>query len=138
MKWLILSVILGTSGNLDPRFGVVREHVDVVELNHFYDKRGNHLYDQVLFWERLPGSGDFRIRGWTLIDDREAVSRAPTKDAKTGLYEVTWINEEGVRKLHSRIYVESWTHRDPERDDKRYLAEAYRLSLVKPKTNGNP
>ena len=47
------------------------EHVALIELNHFYDQTGRHVYDQVIFYERAPETGRFQVRAWCLVEDRE-------------------------------------------------------------------
>lgn len=44
------------------------EHCDLLELNHHYDLRGCHVYDQIIIWTRNPANGRFEVRAWTLCD----------------------------------------------------------------------
>ncbi len=111
---------------------VIEESVDLIELNHFYDPCGRHVYDQVIFYHLAPETGHYRVRAWCLVEDRETLSRRPTRDAHTGLVRVEWFESDQklLRRLHSPMYRESWTQVDPERLDKRKLDERLRLSLV--------
>ncbi len=109
------------------------EHVDCIELNHFYDQRGSLVYDQVIFWEVTSETGRFQVRAWCLADDRERPNRRPIKSETTGLYQVTFYDVDArmQRKITSRLYRESWTQTDPERDDKRVHPECQRVGLAK-------
>lgn len=109
----------------------VHTHVDLIELNHFYDAKGNPVYDQVIFWECAPETGRFQVRQWTLADDREFPDRRPIKNYATGLYQVDWYDvDKGCRrKITSNLYRESWSQSDPEREDKKFHPEDRRIPL---------
>lgn len=110
------------------------EFVDLVELNHFFDQQGRHVYDQVIFYERHPGNGKYHVRAWCLVEDRESLNRRPVKDVHNDLYRVDWLDTDlrVLRSIRSKLYRESWSHVDPERTDKKQLDERLRLSLVQP------
>jgi hypothetical protein len=121
----LLSIPLGTS---------THEHVDAIELNHNFDGRGRLIFDQVIFWERTPTTGRFQVRAWCMVDDRDVVNRRPIQ-TDNGLYECVIVDSDQrlVRRIVSRVYRESWTQNDPERDDRKHHAESLRVSLVKRK-----
>ena len=108
------------------------EYVDLIELNHFYDHQGRHVYDQVIFYEQSPETGRFQVRAWCLIEDRDNLSRRPMKNVETQLVQVDWFDKDQrlVRKITSRSFRESWTQIDPERANKKILEERSRIALV--------
>jgi hypothetical protein len=108
------------------------EYVDLIELNHFYDHQGRHVYDQVIFYEQSPETGRFQVRAWCLIEDRDNLSRRPVKNVETQRYQVDWFDNDQrlVRKITSRSFRESWTQIDPERANKIILEERSRIALV--------
>jgi hypothetical protein len=108
------------------------EYVDLIELNHFYDHQGRHVYDQVIFYEHSPETGRFQVRAWCLIEDRDNLSRRPVKNVETHRYQVDWFDNDQrlVRKITSRSFRESWTQIDPERANKIILEERSRIALV--------
>lgn len=110
------------------------ENVDLIELNHHYDSRGQLVYDQVVFWERTPTTGRFQVRAWCMVEDREVCNRRPIRN-DSGLYECILVDgsERLTRRIVSRLYRESWTHNDPERDDKTRHDESLRVGLIKRK-----
>lgn len=109
------------------------EYVDMLELNHFYDPRGQHVFDQVIFYEQAPETGRFQVRAWCLVEDRELLNRRPVKNITNGLYQVDWLDTDQrlSRKITSRILRESWTQDDPERANKRELEERLRIALIR-------
>jgi hypothetical protein len=111
---------------------IFEEYVDLIELNHFYDPRGVFVYDQVIFYERSPETGVFRVRAWCLVEDREILNRRPIKNVQSQLYQVDWYDHDNrlLRKIRSHIFRESWTQIDPERLNKQVHEERLRLALV--------
>lgn len=112
--------------------GVVEESVDLIEMNHFFDHRGLHVYDQVIFYERAADTGRYQVRAWCLVEDREALHRRPIQNQQTQLYQVDWYDNDQklMRRITSRMYRESWTQIDPERADKKLHDERSRILLV--------
>ena len=110
------------------------ESVDLIELNHQYDKQGRLVFDQVVFWERTPTTGRFQVRTWCMVDDREELNRRPIKSEATGLWVVDWkdTDKRVIRSISSRLFRESWTQNDPERDDKKHHDERLRVLLASP------
>lgn len=112
--------------------GQVEEYVDLIELNHFYDSQGRHVYDQVIFYEEDPGTLRRQVRAWCLVEDRDTRNRRPVKNVETSLYQVDWFDNDQrlVRKITSRSFSETWSQIDPERANKKVLLEKYRIALI--------
>jgi len=111
----------------------VSENVDLVELNHFHDCLGRHVYDQVIFYEWAPDTAKYHVRAWCLIEERDIASRRPMKRYSDDLYEVQWQDRDQnlIRIITSTHYRESWTQVDPERANKRVLDERLRTVLIR-------
>lgn len=126
---ILLIALLSVPLNL-----TTHEHVDAIELNHSFDARGHLVYDQVILFERTPTTGRFQVRAWYLADDRETLNRRPLLN-NNGLYEcfVVDSNERLTRRIVSRVFRESWSQIDPEREDKKRHPESLRIELVKRK-----
>ncbi len=124
-----LTLILGLTP-LSQRLRPV-EYVDMIELNHFHNKKGQHVYSQVIFYERLAENGQFRVRSWALIEMRESLNRLPQYDPTVDKVVVDMKMPDGkVVRLESRLFKETWTDFDPERRDKDKLPEQFRLRLA--------
>lgn len=123
---LVVGLSLGLSGR--PRC----ESVDLIELNHMYDAKGALIFDQVIFYERMPETGIFRVRSWCLAEDSLAMNRRPERNYMTGRYQVYWFDTDQMihRKVSSELYRETWTQVDPERIDGRlYEGKRVRVPL---------
>ena len=102
------------------------EHCDLLELNHHYDLRGCHVYDQLIVWHRNPANGRFEVRAWTLCDVQ---TKYPVRTA-SGIYRVTWTDSGKPREVVSRQFRESWTQIDPERADQKRVHPDDRIRLI--------
>jgi len=112
---------------------VCSEEVDLIELNHFHDCLGRHVYDQVIFYEWSAELQRYHVRAWCLVEDREPSSRRPTQTYTDNRHHVQWHDRDQHlnRKISSQHFRESWTQVDPERANKKLLDERLRTSLVK-------
>jgi hypothetical protein len=118
----------------------LRESTDLIELNHQYGKKGEHVFDQIIFWEILPETRKLKVRAWTLADYDNSHKRFALKKLDN-IYTVTYFDQDvrAERKITSRIFRESWTHEDPERENKKLYNENTRTGLIKPpKPKPNP
>jgi hypothetical protein len=133
-------VLLGFVSGRGVDQGCLTEQVDLIELNHFYDPQGRHVYDQVIFYNRHPATGKYHVRAWCLVEDRESLSRRPVYQVSTGLYRVDWLDsdQQVLRCVQSRLHRESWSHVDPERVDKKKYDERLRFSLAQPAKRRKP
>ena len=129
--WLV-TLLLMTLGESSAS-SVCTEEVDLIELNHFHDCLGRHVYDQVIFYEWSDELQRYHVRAWCLVEDREPVSRRPTRSYTDNRYHVRWYDRDQNlnRRISSQHYRESWTQVDPERANKKLLDERLRTSLVK-------
>ena len=127
MMFVFFFAIITTALN-----SIKEECVDCIEMNHFYDHRGRLVFDQVIFYERTPTTGRFRVKAWCLAND-EQPNRRPVKNETSELYQVDWFDTDKRmhRKITSRLYRESWSQIDPERENKRVHPEGLRIGLVK-------
>ena len=128
---LLLPLLLMASGPADGT-AVLRESVDLIELNHFYDNLGRHSYDQVIFYEWSEEYSRYHVIAWSLVEDD--APRLPFRLPASNDYLVRWYDRDAKcrREVRSKLYRESWTRSDPERENKKLLEEKYRISLLKP------
>ena len=111
MQCLFLSLVISI-----PVLGEVERRVDLIELNHFYAQGGDHVFDQVIFWERAPGTGKYRVQDWVLVEDQDVFHRRP-RSYVPGVHTVAWFVNGKLLVVTSPLLKESWTQIDPERRD---------------------
>ncbi|MFK7736348.1 MAG: hypothetical protein AB8B50_09985 [Pirellulaceae bacterium] len=112
----------------------IRETVDLIELNHFYDDLGRHSYDQVIFYEWSHDYARFHVIAWCLVEQDKM--RLPRRDPGRGDYFVNWNDRDDKvqRIVRSKHFQETWSQVDPERSNRKLLPEKYRLCLLPPRT----
>ncbi len=117
--WLVPFLLLAWS---DVRSTVrVDEEVDLIELNHFYDENGRHVYDQVIFYEWASDLQEFHVRAFCLVDARESVRAQPIHRIESDRWRVRWYDKEHrvLKQNDSHFFRETWSQVDPERLDKK-------------------
>ncbi len=132
---VIAATIAVTSVSLQPRWPVVEDRVDLIEVNHFYDGRGNHVLDQVIFYDWSAPEGRFHVCDWRLL---KCASQWPYRDWSHGGYVVLWRDGSVLRRVRARDYRETWTQHDPETGNRRYLPRSARRELRSLPVHGLP
>jgi len=105
---------------------VASEQVDLVEVNHFYDDQGRHVFDQVIFYDWAEGHSRHMVRAWRLVKNP---AQLPQRNWKDGSYTALWHDNEVLRKVQARSMRESWTQYDPELVEREYLPKEKRKEL---------
>jgi hypothetical protein len=117
--------------------GPLCEKVDVIEINHFYDENGTHVFNQMIFREWVPKDSRFQIIGWRLMkEDRGGPSKIPQvkwnpNGEKT--YVSIWNDGEFLRKIEAQSMTETWTQYDPEVLERNIFPKENRPDLLKPR-----
>jgi hypothetical protein len=106
------------------------ESCDLIELNHFHDCHGDHVFDQLIFWRWDVSANTYHVRAWTMVDCDE---RLPSRNYRNDSWSVRYYDfgTRLSRYVHAKHFRESWTQRDPERENKIILDESKRISLIK-------
>lgn len=91
----------------------VVDHVDLIELNHYYDGDGKLVLTQWVFWSWEPSEADMVVVDWRLAKGPwEAHWHAESEEWRL----ILWDNEtlRSVRARGRGAFMESWTQFDPE------------------------
>ncbi len=124
---LVLFISSFAGGNSRP---VLEEHVDLIEVNHHYDKHGWLVMDQVIFYQWCPLQSRYRVRDWRPL---KSFTQVPVKDFRTGKYTTIWKDGRNYRCITAHQYRETWTAYDPELIDSMQAPKQYRKTLTKPR-----
>jgi hypothetical protein len=109
-----------------PRFPIVEDRCDVVEVNHFYDADGRLVFDQVIYWDWCDDAERHQVRAWRLL---KSCLQWPARDWERGGYLAVWIDGERLRVVRSATMRETWTQYDPELLERQILSTEGRREL---------
>jgi hypothetical protein len=109
---------------------VAYDAVDLIELNHVYSRSGTAMYDQVVFYQWRPKSGEYQVRATRLLlrDDR------PRRDFSRGDWVMIFADRGVLREVRSAAFRESWTQYDVDQIERSRLPKEYRAGLLFEKT----
>ena len=113
---------------LDPVEDVAIDRVDLIELNHFYDEQGKHVFDQIIFYDWSPQSGRYHVRAWRLL---KKPAQIPSRNWKHGEFVAVWHDGDLLRRVRGTSVRESWTQYDPELIEREFLAKDKRPDLAR-------
>lgn len=120
-----VSVFLAVCG-ISPQEDVSRDRVDLVEVNHFYDDTGRHVFDQVIFYDWSSYDCRHVVRAWRMV---KTPSQLPKKSWSDNTYTAIWIDGEVLREVRASSMRESWTQYDPELLEREFLPKEKRREL---------
>lgn len=95
--------------------------VDLIEINH-YQPAGEQRFVQVIAWEWLPDYQVYRVQDWKIIDEWEVDERA---------CRLMFFDNNRRHVIRYKLWRETWTSHDPERDDRQHFAEQYRIKVFR-------
>ena len=105
---------------------VIKDVVDLVEVNHYHDARGDHIFDQLIFYDWSSQKHRFQVRAWRLI---KTESQLPRRDYRQATYLVRWHDDGVLREVTAASCRETWTQYDPELIERENLPQDQRLDL---------
>lgn len=100
-------------------YGTINIFTETVELNHFHDGDGKHVFTQVIWWD---ADG---CRDWRMV----AKCGPPCRNWETGSYETTWIEDGKILRVRSAFFRETWTQVDPELEASEWLPPCARRRI---------
>lgn len=124
-------IILLLASTVPHEQGVVRDSVDLVELNHFYDDQGRHVFDQAIYYDWDNGHARYMVRAWRLV---KVPGQVPIKNWGRDTYVCLWWDNDVLREVSAKFYRETWTQYDPELVEREYLAKEKRVDLTQVKS----
>lgn len=109
-----------------PDRSVIKDEVDLIEVNHYHDARGEHVFDQLIFYDWSNQKRRFQVRAWRLI---KTESQLPRRDYRQGNWLVRWHDDGVLREVTAASRRETWTQYDPELIERENLPQDQRLDL---------
>lgn len=107
------------------------DHVEVVELNHFYDEYGKLVFDQLLFLDKYPGQTSLIVRQWYLVKNGRKVYSEEDKLLNNAKAIREYVKEHKISKedaaeIRADLWLPEWVG-DPkfqkwsDKDGKKYF-----------------
>ena len=112
-----------------PNASTTDERVDLIELNHFFDENGRHVFDQVIFYQWSTTHNRYHVQAWRLVKDP---AQLPKQTWKPAGHRCVWYDEGMLRSVFAEAFRETWTQIDPERSNRQLLPQDQRTGLSKP------
>lgn len=125
---LLLMIAIGVAGAGDQK-SEAHQSVDLIELNHFFDEHGRHVFDQVIFYDWSKRHKRFHVKAWRLVKDKRQL---PEQTWKPAGHRCVWHDDGVLRTVSSSAFRETWSQVDPERTNRKLLAQDRRTGLAKP------
>lgn len=100
------------------------DDVDIVEVNHYYDGDGKHVFDQAIFYVWNDEKSRFDVIAWRLI---KKPGQVPHRIGNR--FVSVWHDAKTLRRVRARIMRESWTQFDPELLERKTLPQEDRPGL---------
>jgi hypothetical protein len=91
--------------------------VDAVELNHFYDQDGRHVFDQAICWRFNRATCRHEVQAWWLVKDESASGDMLRFDGSV------------MRRVTTGRFFESWTQYDRELFDRQQVPQEERRNV---------
>lgn len=105
-----------------PPEDIVADSCDVLELNHYYDGNGKHVFTQWIFWEWRHRS--FRVKAWRM----EGRGRL---DRRGGSWRLMWHDQGRLRTMEAEEFRVTWTQWDVELEERKRWPVCNRTGLRK-------
>jgi hypothetical protein len=128
------AVLLLAAVSFHPQEVVARDQVDLIEINHYYDEYGKHVFDQLIFYDWSAEESRHHVRAWRLIKHD---SQIPYRDWQKEQYVATWQDGDVLRTVQSDSIRETWTQYDPELLERAALPKSQRKELRRFRSDSN-
>ena len=128
-----VAILLGGVG-LQPPEVVVEDHVDLIEVNHFYDEHGKLVFDQVIFYDWSALQSRYHVRAWRLL---KCPAQVPRRNWRRREFETVWHDVDILRRASAKSVRETWAQHDPELLEREFLPREKRRELRRLKVGEN-
>jgi hypothetical protein len=105
-------LLLLTLRSLGPQY-------DLVELNHYRSVHSAH-FDQLIFYTWDAQYRRHNVEHWVIVEDGHTPMRSGPR----------WVVVIKGQRVYAKLYRETWTTHDPERENKKVFDESLRRGLA--------
>ena len=104
--------------------------VDLVEVNHYHDARGEHVFDQLIFYKWSEQRKRYDVCEWRLIKDESMLPKR-----KGDGWMLRWHDDGVLREVQIANLRETNTTYDPEVIEREYLPQDQRRAVLQTVVN---
>lgn len=122
-------LLVCSSGHSGSDSTVAKQRIDLIELNHFLDDTGRHVFDQLVFYEWNAEQAAYRVIAWRMVKRN---SQLPQRTWRPHGYKCVWQDEGVMREIWAPAFRETWSQSDPERENRKKFSENRRPELALP------
>ena len=123
----IVLLVATVAFSATPNPSHLTDQVDLIDLNHYYDSQGRHVFDQVIFYQWSRADARFQVREWRLM---KAPMKPPCRVRADGPWVMRWRDQGEFREVSGKNFRETWTNYDPEIRERDYLPAGERRGFV--------
>lgn len=120
VAWMLLIGII-------PHDDVPIDHVDLIEINHFYDGCGKLVFTQQIFWDWCPPRCRFEVRAWRM---HKSDWQNPRWDWERNDAFSIWQDGDTLREVRAKATRTSYLQFDPELYEREITPKELRRELV--------
>ena len=128
MDILLILCFAIPGGLTDPPPIAAVDHVDLVEINHYFDPQGKKVFDQLVYYDWDDRAQRYNVVGWRLLKNQ---NQLPVRHPANGKYYSTWHDRKLLRIVYANRQMETWTQYDPETYERKFLAKNKRSDLLR-------
>ena len=124
----LLIVLSSCVAVTDPPPIAVTEHVDLIEVNHYFDDSGKPVFDQLIFYNWDDMARRHNVCAWRLLKNP---NQLPIRNPRNGMYYTSWHDGKLLRCIEAAKRIETWTQYDPETHERAFLPKGMRTDLLR-------
>ena len=128
MSYLFLLCTILAGPISDPPRNVASEHIDLIEVNHYFDGTGKSVFDQLIFYNWDEPARRYNVVAWRLLKNP---NQLPVRNPRNGRYYSSWHDGKILRVIHADHKMETWTQYDPETRERKFLPKSGRSNLLR-------
>lgn len=128
MDILLILCMTVNSCLTDPPQVAAVDHVDLVEINHYFDPGGKKVFDQLVYYDWDEDAQRYNVVAWRLLKNK---NQLPVRHPGNGKYYSSWHDRKLLRIVYASRQMETWTQYDPETFERKFLPKNKRPDLLR-------
>ncbi len=112
---------------------IVEDRGEVIEVNHYYDDRGDLVFSQLILWDTYTSTKPGELPSFLQVVAWRMIKNPFTRPRRIhDGYSASWMDGEVMRRVSAPVMHETWTQHDREVDARDEFPKARRRELTSP------